>query len=192
MVLASVRLVWILISCAMRTEDYKEGVLHENERNFITFLPKYSLGPIQYKDGLSTITKMSVRLRFPASASDRIVTDIQLSSETSQPIQTRGLWDSGAMTCCIKKSLSDSLNLSVVGNVKDTVMVGRPATDRDVVQLDVQVSEEIKFRNLNAVVLPDVDMSTGFIIGMNLINRGVMKIDGRSLYGWLLFDFDLQ
>ena len=96
------------------------------------------------------------------------------------------------MTCCIKKSLSDSLNLSVVGKVKDTVMVGRPATDRDVVRLDVQVSDEIKFRDLNAVVLPDVDMSTGFIIGMNLINKGVMKIDGRSLYGWTLFDFYIE
>lgn len=171
-------------------EDYKEGFLYENERNFITFLPKYRFS--HFKETVSISRKMSVRLRFPASASDRVVTDIQLSSDTSEPIETRGLWDSGAMTCCIKESIAASLNLLVTGQVNDVILVGRPASNRNTVILNVQVSNKIKFQGLDAVVLPDDEMSTGFIIGMNLINKEVMKIDGSSLYGWLLFDFDLQ
>ncbi len=133
--------------------------------------------------------KMSVRLKFRGSIT-RIVSDIHLSRESNYSVDIRGLWDSGSMTCCIKKSISDNMNLPVIRQVEDVILVGRPASNRDVVNLDIQISDDITFHDLEAIVLPDDDMpSVGFIIGMNLINKGIMTIDGR-IPGYTLFEFD--
>jgi hypothetical protein len=170
-------------------EAGKNAILLSEELYSFTFLSKFGISYGSTDETPFSIKKMSLKLKFRGSVT-RIVTDILLSSEPNSPIVAKGLWDSGAMTCCIKKSLSDSLNLLPIDIAKDAVMVGRPATDRDVVQLDVQVSDKIKFHELKVVVLPDEDMpSTDFIIGMNLINKGLMTIDG-TIPGYTLFAFD--
>ena len=85
------------------------------ELDFITFLPKYRITYGSVNESPVVISrKMALMLKFKGSVT-RIVTDINLSSGSETQIEVRGLWDSGAMTCCIKKSLSDSLNLAIVG-----------------------------------------------------------------------------
>ena len=106
-----------------------------------------------------------------------------INRDDSRILNVRALWDTGATSCVITKSVAKQLNLKPISVAKVGGLGG--FKNSNVYLVHLYLADNIVIQNIKVSEIEDLNGKFGIIFGMNLINQGdfsITNLNGQTTF----------